>query len=155
MTVIANTILTARRIVELQRRRRELVERQERLRRTLPEWAFAPLRLVGMSAEEIRRMMEELDRAEAEAGLDVVEAEIEALDQQIDTLEQQLLGSSQLSFEGVVALLDLAVARLRESVATDPEDVFYDHGDARTLFLLERALEDLRALLRQDQRAAS
>ncbi len=146
MTVIANTILTARRIVELQRRRRELVERQERLRRTLPEWAFAPLRLVGMSAEEIRRMMEELDRAEAE---------IEALDQQIDTLEQQLLGSSQLSFEGVVALLDLAVARLRESVATDPEDVFYDHGDARTLFLLERALEDLRALLRQDQRAAS
>ncbi len=155
MTVIANTILTARRIAELQRRRRELLERQERLRRTLPEWAFAPLRLVGMSADEIRRMMEELDRAEAEAGLDAVEAEIDALDRQIDALEHQLLAGSQQSFEGVLALLDLAVARLRETVSTDPDDVFYDHGDARTLFLLERARDDLEALLRTEERVAS
>ena len=54
MNVIANTILLVRRLAELRRRREGLVDRQDRMRRSLPEWAFAPLQLVGMSADEIR-----------------------------------------------------------------------------------------------------
>ena len=54
MTVIANTTLLIRRIGEMRRRREALVDRQERLRSTLPEWALAPLQLVGMTATEIR-----------------------------------------------------------------------------------------------------
>lgn len=155
MVVVASSILTVRRIAELQRRRRALVERQERLRRSLPDWAFAPLRLVGMSAEEIRSMMEELDRAEAEAGLREIEREIDAIDCQIDELENQLLATPARTLEGVAAVLELALARMRENTPTDPDDVFYDYGDARTLFLLERAAEDLRAILGEQTRAAS
>ena len=54
MAVIASTILVVRRIADLQRRRQILSERQDRLRRSLPEWTFAPLQLVGMSAGEIQ-----------------------------------------------------------------------------------------------------
>jgi hypothetical protein len=50
MTVINSSTLLVRRISDLQRRRDVLLERQDRLRRTLPEWAFAPLQLAGMSA---------------------------------------------------------------------------------------------------------
>ena len=54
MTVITNSTLLTRRIAELQRRRDALVERQESLRGNLPEWTFAPLKLVGMTADEIQ-----------------------------------------------------------------------------------------------------
>jgi hypothetical protein len=52
------------------------------MRRSLPEWAFAPLQLVGMSADEIRGMMSELTKAETAAGLDQVERELEQIDRQ-------------------------------------------------------------------------
>ena len=155
MAVIANTILVVRRIAELQRRRQMLVDRQERVRRSLPEWAFTPLQLVGMSAEEIRGMMNELARAEDEAGLSEIEREIEKIDQQIEDLENSLLATPARSLDAIQAILELAVSRFREQTATDPDDVFYDYGDARILFLLERATGDLRALLAEHERAAS
>ena len=52
-------------------------------------------------------------------------------------------------------MLDLAVNRFRSQVTTDPNDVFYDYGDARVLAFLERAAEDLRGILTQAQRYAS
>jgi hypothetical protein len=70
MTVITNTTLLVRRIGDLQRKRDALLDRQDRLRRSLPEWAFAPLQLVGMSADEIRGLMTDLSKAETDAGLD-------------------------------------------------------------------------------------
>ncbi len=155
MAVIANTILVVRRIAELQRRRQMLVERQERVRRSLPEWAFTPLQLVGMSAEEIRATMNELARAEDEAGLSEMEQEIERIDRQIEDLENSLLATPARSLDAIQAILELAVSRFREQTATDPDDVFYDYGDARILFLLERATGDLRALLAEHERAAS
>ena len=48
MAVITSPALLARRIGELRRRREALLDRQDRLRRGLPEWALEPLRLVGM-----------------------------------------------------------------------------------------------------------
>jgi hypothetical protein len=57
--VITNAILLARRIHELQRRRQALVAQQGQLRTQLPDWAIEPLRLVGMTGEEIGSMVTE------------------------------------------------------------------------------------------------
>ncbi len=154
MTIISNSMLLVRRITELQRRRDILLEKQDRLHRTLPEWTFAPLQLAGMSADEIRVMMSDLSDAERDAGIDKLEQEIDQLDQQIDDLENSLLTTPSRTLESVQAVLDLAVRRFRSQTVSDPKDVFYDYGDARVLFFLERAADDLRAMLDNEQRAA-
>ena len=154
MTVINNSTLLVRRITDLQRRRDILLERQDRLRRSLPEWAFAPLQLAGMSAAEIRSMMHEMSRSETEVGLDTIDAELEQLDQRIEELENELLTTRARSLESIQAVLDLALARFRGQTTTDPEDVFYDYGDARVLRFLERATDDIRALLQEAHREA-
>lgn len=154
MNVISNAMLLVRRINELQRRRDNLLERQEQLRRMLPEWTFAPLQLVGMSADEIRSMMSNLTDAERGTGLDRLEAEVEKLDQQIEELENSLLTTRSRSLDSIQAVLDLAVGRFKARTAADPNDVFYDYGDARVLFFLERAAEDLRSLLHEEHRQA-
>lgn len=155
MAVIGNSILLVRRIADLQRRREALVEQQERIRHSLPEWAAMPLQLVGMSSDEIRGMMSELSEAEQEAGLDAIEQELERLDSQIEEIENMLLTTPARSLEAIQAVLDLAVARFRAQTPSDPEDVFYDYGDARILFFLERATEDLRAMMAETRRNAS
>lgn len=154
MTVITNSTLLVRRYNELQRRRKSLLERQDMMRRTLPEWAFAPLQLVGMSAEEIRGLVTDMSKAEADAGLDEIERDLERVDRQVEEIETMLLTTPARSLDGVQAILDLAVNRFRGQVATDPNDVFYDYGDARVLAFLERASDDLRGLLNQHQRHA-
>ena len=152
MNVIASTTLLVRRLAELQRRREALVDRQDRMRRSLPEWAFAPLQLDGMSAEEIRGMMSDLTKAETDAGLDQVERDLERIDRQVEELENVLLSTPARSFDGIQAVLDLALNRFRAQVVTDLSDVFYDYGDARVLAFLERAADDLRGLLSQYER---
>lgn len=155
MTVIASTTLLIRRIAEVRRRRDALVDRQERLRGNLPEWALAPLQLVGLTADEIKSLMSDLSEAEKQAGLDDIDHEIEQLDQQIEELENLLLTTPSRSLDGIHAVLDMAVTRFRAQTVTDPSDVFYDYGDARILVFLERASEDLRALMSETQRQAS
>lgn len=154
MNVISNAMLLVRRINELQRRRNALTDRQERLRNTLPEWTFAPLQLVGMSADEIRGVMSGLTDAERDLGLDQIEAEIDRLDEQIEALESTLLTTPSRSLDSIQAVLDLAVGRFRTHTVSDPSDVFYDYGDARVLLFLERAAEDLRAVLHESERQA-
>lgn len=154
MTVINSSTLLVRRITDLQRRRDILLERQDRLRRSLPEWAFAPLQLAGMSAGEIRGMMQEMSRAESDAGLDEVDREIEQLDQRIEELENDLLTTPARSLQSIHAVLDLAVSRFRSQISSDPEDLFYDYGDARVLRFLERAADDIQAILDETHREA-
>ena len=154
MTVINNVILLVRRIKDLQRRRDILVERQEALRRTLPDWTFAPLQLVGMSAAEIRGAMSDLSRAEADVGLNDLDKQMEDLDRQIEELENVLLTTRGRSLDCIQAVLDLAITRFRVQTSTDPGDVFYDYGDARVLRFLDRAAEDLREILAEDHREA-
>ena len=154
MNVITNSTLLVRRIAELQRRREGLLDRQDRLRRTLPEWAFAPLQLVGMLGDEIRGLMSDLSKAETEAGLDEVDRGIEQIDQQLEELENMLLSTPARSLDSVQSVLDLAINRFRAQVTTDPNDVFYDYGDARVLAFLERAADDLRGILSQYERNA-
>ena len=126
-----------------------------RLRSTLPEWAMAPLQLVGMTATEIKALMNDLTEAERQSGLDEVERELDQLDQNIEELENLLLTTPAHTMDGIQAVLDMAVARFREQTVTDPNDVFYDYGDARTLRFLERAADDLRMLMQETHRVAS
>ena len=146
VNVITNSVLLARRIRELQRRRQNLVTQQEQLRAQLPDWAVEPLRLVGMTNDEIRSLVADLSTAEAETGLDDVEQQLDDIDRQVEELEGLLVTTPGGSLDEVEAVIGLAVARFREIFVTDPSDVFYDHGEARLLALIERVHEDLGTL---------
>jgi hypothetical protein len=154
-SVITNAILLARRIHELQRRRQALVAQQEQLRAQLPDWAIEPLRLVGMTGEEIRSLVTDMSTAEAESGLDDIEHQLDQVDQQIDEMESLLVATPSNSLEEIEAVVRLTVARFHEIMVTDPSDVFYDHGEARLVALIERVQEDLGDLIQRARSDAS
>jgi hypothetical protein len=154
-SVITNALLLARRIHELQRRREALVARQEQLRAQLPDWAIEPLRLVGMTGEEIRGLVDEMSAAEAESGLEAIERQLDQVDQQIDEMESLLIATPSNSLEEIEAVVRLTVARFHEIMVTDPNNVFYDHGEARLVALIERIQEDLSDLIRRTRSDAS
>lgn len=154
MSVIGSSLLLVRRIAELQRRRESLARRARDLREQLPDWAIQPLCLAGMTEAEIRGRLADLSRAEEEAGLDTMEGQLERMDRELDELDCSLLCTPSTSLEGVEAVLDLAVERLRALIPSDPQDLFYDHGEARALALLERVLDDLRDILLIERRDA-
>lgn len=153
--VITNAILLARRIHELQRRRQALVAHQEQLRAQLPDWAVEPLRLVGMTGEEIRSMVSDMSTAEAESGLEEVERHLDEIDQQIDEMEALLVATPSNSLEEIEAVVRLTVMRFHEIMVTDPNDVFYDHGEARLVALIERVQDDLNGLIQRSRSDAS
>lgn len=155
VNVITNSVLLARRIRELQRRRQALVAQQDQLRTQLPDWAVEPLRLVGMTTEEIRSLVNDWTSAETEAGLDDVEQQLEGIDRQIEELENLLVTTPSSSLDEIEAVINLALSRFREIIVTDPDDVFYDHGEARLLTLVERVHDDLADLLRRQRADAS
>ena len=154
MTIVMSTLLLTRRLGELQRRREVLLERQDQLRRSLPEWTFAPLQIVGMSSEEIRTVVGDMQQAQDEAGLNAIEGELNRIDEQVEEMENALLTNGTGSVDGVQALLDLAIARLARQTATDPTDPFYDYGDARVMRLLEHAADGLRNAGFEERRRA-
>lgn len=149
-SVITNSVLVARRIKELKRRRQALLAKQSALRAQLPEWAIEPLRLVGMTADEIRGMVAEMSSVEADSGLEQVEQQIDEMDEQIEQLEIMLVTTPSTSLDEMASVLRLALARFHEVIVSDPDSVFYDHGEARLLALLERVHDDLHAYLRED-----
>jgi len=151
VNVITNAVLLSRRIRELQRRRQGLVAQQEQLRSQLPDWAVEPLRLVGMTNEEIRSLVNDWSAAEAESGLDGLEQQLDEVDRQIEDLERLLATTPAASLDEIEAVVSLAVTRFREIFVTDPDDVFYDHGEARLLALMERVHEDLSGFLSRGQ----
>ncbi len=151
ISVISNAALLTRRIRDLQRRRHSLVSRQEQLRIQLPDWAVEPLRLVGMTSDEVKGLVDDLSSVEAEAGLDGIDEQLNEIDQQAEELEGQLVRTPAGSIEEVAAVMDLLVDRFREIFVTDPGDVFYDHGEARLLSLVLRIQDDLNALVSREQ----
>jgi vacuolar-type H+-ATPase subunit I/STV1 len=154
-SVITNSILLTRRIRELQRRRQALVSRQEQVRAQLPDWAVEPLRLVGMTNEEIRGLVDDLSTAEAEAGLNEIDSGLEDIDRQVEQLENVLVATPSNSLDEIEAVIGLTVDRFRDIIVTDPNDVFYDHGEARFLAMLERVYEDLSTLMQRSRLDAS
>jgi len=153
--VITNALMLTKRIRDLQARRQGLVSRQEHLRTQLPDWAVEPLRLIGMTNNEVRGLVDDMTSVEAESGLDDIEQELNGIDQQIEELENMLIKTRSASLEEVATVMDLVMTRFREIFVTDPNDVFYDHGEARLLWLIERVHEDLNELLRPSHQDAS
>lgn len=148
ISVITTALLLTKRIRDLQARRHALVSRQEHLRTQLPDWAVEPLRLVGMTGDEVRGLVDDLTNVEAETGLDDIEQALNAIDQQIEELENLLVKTKSNSLDEISVVMDLVITRFREIFVTDPNDVFYDHGEARLLSLIERVHEDLGNLTR-------
>lgn len=155
MTMIVNNMLLVRRIHDLHRRREVLAERQERMRSVLPDWTIEPLKLAGLSAREIESMIAEVPAAEQQSSLAEIERNIDQIDHQIEEAENQLISAQHKSLDSIETVLRLAVGRLRRQVSTDPNDVCYDYGEARVMFMLESAIEDLRGYVLADELAAS
>lgn len=155
VSVITNSVLLSHRIRDLQRKRQALLEQQEHLRGQLPDWAVEPLRLVGMTAEEIRSLVDDWSAAETEAGLDEIEGRLDQVDNQIEELEGLLVNTASASLDDVQSVLELAISRFREIIVTDEGNVFYDHGEARLLCLLERVSQDLRTVIKRERLDAS
>ena len=153
--VITNALVLTKRIRDLQARRQSLVSRQEHLRTQLPDWAIEPLKLIGMTSNEVRGLVDDLTSVEAESGLDDIEHQLNGIDQQIEELENMLIKTRSASLEEVATVMDLVMTRFREIFITDPNDVFYDHGEARLLWLIERVHEDLGDLVRNTHLDAS
>ncbi len=153
--VITNAMLLTKRIRDLQMRRQGLVSRQEHLRTQLPDWAVEPLKLIGMTSNEVRGLVDDLTSVEAESGLDDIEQELSEIDQQVEELENMLIKTRSNSLQEVATVMDLVMTRFREIFVTDPNDVFYDHGEARLLWLIERVHDDLNDLLQSSRQDAS
>lgn len=145
--VITNALVLTKRIRDLQARRQALVSRQEHLRTQLPDWAVEPLKLIGMTSNEVGGLVDDLATVEADSGLDGIENELNSIDQQIEELENLLVKTRSHSLDELVTVMDLVTTRFREIFVTDPNDVFYDHGEARLLWLIERVHEDLTDLV--------
>jgi hypothetical protein len=155
VSVIRNSVLLSHRIRDLQRRRQTLLTQQDQARTQLPDWAIEPLRLVGMTAEEVRSLVDDWSVAETEAGLDDIERRLDRIDSQIEELEGLLIKTPSSTLEEVQSVLDLAISRFSEIIVTDQDNVFYDHGEARLLKLLERLNQDLCAVLQRERLDAS
>lgn len=155
VSVIRNSVLLSHRIRDLQRRRQALLAQQDQARAHLPDWAIEPLRLVGMTADEVRSLVDDWSVAETEAGLDEIERRIETVDSQIEELEGLLVKTPSATLEDVQSVLDLAISRFREIIVTDNENVFYDHGEAQLLNLLDRVNQDLCTVLQRERLDAS
>ena len=91
--VITNALFLTKRIRDLQAKRQFLVSRQEQLRTQLPDWAVEPLRLVGMTGNEVRGLVDDLNSVEAESGLDDIETQLNDIDQQVEDLENTLVNT--------------------------------------------------------------
>ncbi|MEM7041551.1 MAG: hypothetical protein AAF543_01945 [Pseudomonadota bacterium] len=152
--VITNALLLTKRIRDLQARRQKLVSRQEHLRTQLPDWAVEPLKLIGMTGNEVRGLVDDLSSVEAESGLDNIEQELNDIDQQVEEFENMLIKTRSTSLEELATVMDLVMTRFREIFVTDPNDVFYDHGEARLLWLIERVHDDLGELLQRSRQDA-
>jgi hypothetical protein len=143
MVVIADTRLIERRL-ETARSRGGPPQASAGGPAPMPDWAADALVALGMTRAEIAAA----DAANA-AELDPRERDVADTDAAIDALEDELMGREERSPATLHALAELALARLRRSAPTDPNDVFYDAGEARAVALLEQVVVGL-AQLRDD-----
>jgi hypothetical protein len=148
MVVIADARLLERRLETLRARREEL-KAAEGARAPIAGWAADALLALGMTRAEIAA-------ADAEAAAAPApwerERELADTDSAIDALEDELLTASDGSPGALHALAEIALARLRRSVPTDPGDVFYDVGEVRALHLFEHVVDGLARLRETDLR---
>ncbi len=145
MVIIADTRLLERRLQTV-RARRDPDEAAPDAAAPLPDWAADALVALGMTRAEIAAAeaarAADLDRRERDGADADDDADADA-DAAIDALEEELLGREDRSPATLHALGELALARLKRSAPTDPQDVFYDAGEARAVALFEHILAGL------------
>jgi hypothetical protein len=148
MVVIADTRLIERRLQTL-RAERERLAAPSGARAPLPDWAADTLVALGMTRTEIAAA----DTAAATApGPGTIAAELADTDAAIETLEEALLARKDRSPDALHALGEIALARLKRSVAVDPGDVAYDVGQARAVALFDQVVRGLARLAEADCR---
>ena len=76
-------------------------------------------------------------------------------DQQQRLLMREVDHRAKNALAVVQAVVRLTAARFHEIMVTDPNDVFYDHGEARLVALIERVHEDLSGLISRFRSDAS
>ncbi len=140
MVVIADTRLIERRLDTL-RSRRDQGEPSHGARAPMPEWAADALVALGMTRAEIAA-----GDALAAADGEREEPGVADTDDAIGTLEEELLRREDRSPATLHALAELALSRLKRSAPTDPNDVFYDAGEARAVALFEHVVGGLEQL---------
>lgn len=152
MSVIASPLLYVRRLRELLRRRDAISAHREQLGMKLPDWAAEPLRLAGLSRQEIDGLVTDTPVEEQNEAIRRADLELERLDAEIEDLEAILAARPSRTLDEIEARLSLVLERLREDIATSADDLYYDERDARTLSMLERVHADCRALLVRERR---
>jgi hypothetical protein len=140
MVVIADTRLIERRRETL-RTRRDPTPAPRGARAPMPGWAADALVALGMTRAEIAAA-----DAEAVAEPDAEGGEPVDGDAAVAALEEELLARGGGSPTALYALAELALARLKRSASTDPDDVFYDAGEARAVTLFEHVVAGLERL---------
>lgn len=143
MTEIHDPLSLVTRLKAICARRQEMLKQIEMLRQNMPNWTMEPMRLAGLSNQELGSLLSDLEHEEAEAGIRELEDTVDALDQEIDDIEMEIMQHGAPSMDCIETMLALICERVHNNVVTDPEDVFYDHGDARLLSLLQRVHKDV------------
>ena len=87
--------------------------------------------------------------------LEDLERQLDEIDHQIEEMESLLVATPSNSLEEIEAVVRLTVTRFHEIMVTDPNDVFYDHGEARLVALIERVQDDLSGLIRRSRSDAN
>jgi hypothetical protein len=148
MALVADARLIERRL-ETTRARRAAAEAPAGTRAPLPDWAADTLVMLGMTRDEIARA--EAETAAAPVA-DPGDAEDDSADAAVEALEDALLARAGESLDAVHALAEIALARLKRSAPVDPNDVFYDAGEARAVALFEQVVAGLERLRGEEWR---
>lgn len=152
MALVADARLIERRL-ETTRARRAAAEASAGTRAPLPDWAADTLVMLGMTRDEIARAEAETAAETAAApAADPDDAEPETADAAVEALEDALLARAGESLDAVHALAEIALARLKRSAPVDPNDVFYDAGEARAVALFEQVVAGLERLRGEEWR---
>lgn len=137
--VIDNVRFMQRRLEALERRRSDVSRSIETADVLLPDWALAPLKSLGLTDREL----EDARQAQGSASVRRMQDELDEIDREVEQIEAQLHVHKAESLDGVLELASICAARLRHTTPTDPRDPFYDHGDAKTLQLIENVVANL------------
>ena len=132
MGVIVESRLISQRLRALERQR----ARCRPPAGALPGWAIDALCSAGMTRAEV-------------IGAGIVRADVDAsvrLEQAIDDMEDELLRCNVEGVDGLIALAEAALQRLRRPQADAGGAAFADRADRRALALVERLLDQLHRL---------
>lgn len=146
MAIVEHVRLIERRLASL-RAERDRLSSPRGSTAQLPAWAADALVHAGMTRDEIERF-----DAEPAVDSEDADAQRERLDDAIEALENELIMRSDHSLETLQGLAEIALGRLRRALPANPDDLFFDAGNAQTLRIVECLADGLTRLNEQPVR---